>query len=488
MRKQFESQLTLGTTPINEVKIPSKTRSHIVALVAALQHIYISPKWNSKVFSLLAEKVLKDKKQTGREGMSLWEMFVLAQVRLADNSSYDDLHHKANYDTLIRGVLGVLPTDYSLGKQYSYQNIYDNVSLIDDQLLIKINALIVEVGHEIFKKKEDTPLRLKTDSYVCETDTHFPTDYNLLWDSARKCIDTVNHLRKEIEIPGWRKHARWKSSIKSSMRSVGKVSSGGGKNKDVRIKKEARVYLEKTRSLAKKIEPIFNTPISTVSIKILALLESLSYYEKMLVKHIDLVDRRLLKGEVIPHEEKIFSIFQDYTEFIKKGKLRPNVEIGKKVAITTDQFDLIVDYQIAENQSDSQMTRCIVTRIHSRFSIQSFSVDKGYSNQLDRDWLEGFIPEVVMPKKGKRNQAETQKEQQPKYRKLKRKHSAIESNINELENRGLGRCPDRSWKKFRNYTALAVCAYNLHKIGRKILKDRLAQEKKDKERLLKLVA
>ena len=168
----------------------------------------------------------------------------------------------------------------------------------------------------------------------------------------------------------------------------------------------------------------------------------------MLVKHIDLVDRRLLKGEVIPHEEKIFSIFQDYTEFIKKGKLRPNVEIGKKVAITTDQFDLIVDYQIAENQSDSQMTRCIVTR----------------------------------------NQAETQKEQQPKYRKLKRKHSAIESNINELENRGLGRCPDRSWKKFRNYTALAVCAYNLHKIGRKILKDRLAQEKKDKERLLKLVA
>ena len=106
MRKQFESQLTLGTTPINEVKIPSKTRSHIVALVAALQHIYISPKWNSKVFSLLAEKVLKDKKQTGREGMSLWEMFVLAQVRLADNSSYDDLHHKANYDTLIRGGAG----------------------------------------------------------------------------------------------------------------------------------------------------------------------------------------------------------------------------------------------------------------------------------------------------------------------------------------------------------------------------------------------
>ncbi len=37
MRKQFESQLALGTTPINEVEVPTKTRSHIVALVAALQ-------------------------------------------------------------------------------------------------------------------------------------------------------------------------------------------------------------------------------------------------------------------------------------------------------------------------------------------------------------------------------------------------------------------------------------------------------------------
>ncbi|MCF6351660.1 MAG: transposase, partial [Cyclobacteriaceae bacterium] len=212
------------------------------------------------------------------------------------------------------------------------------------------------------------------------------------------------------------------------------------------------------------------------------------YYEKMLIKHIDLVDRRLLKGEVIPHQEKIFSIFQNYTEFIKKGKLRPNVEIGKKTAITTDQFDLIVDHQIAEHEADNQMTRSIVSRIYSKFSIQSFSVDKGFSSKEDREWLESFIPQVIMPKKGKRTKAETEKEHHPQFRKLKKKHSAIESNINELENRGLGRCPDRSWQKFKNYTALAVCAYNLHKIGRKLLKDRLAKQKKEKERLLRLAA
>ncbi|MCZ6899316.1 MAG: ISNCY family transposase, partial [Bacteroidetes bacterium] len=80
-------------------------------------------------------------------------------------------------------------TDYSLGKQYQYQNIYDNVTLLDDELLKAINDIIVEVGHEVFKKKGKTgegelALRLKTDSFVVETDTHFPTDYNLLWDSA----------------------------------------------------------------------------------------------------------------------------------------------------------------------------------------------------------------------------------------------------------------------------------------------------------------
>ncbi|MDQ7032277.1 MAG: transposase [Desulfonauticus sp.] len=196
----------------------------------------------------------------------------------------------------------------------------------------------------------------------------------------------------------------------------------------------------------------------------------------------------MLKGEVIPHQEKIFSIFQDYTEFIKKGKLRPNVEIGKKTAITTDQFDLIIDHQIAEKEADSQLIRGIAQRILPKFFIQSLSVDKGFSSQQDREWLENFISEVIMPKKGKRNKAETKKEHQPKFRKLKKKHSAIESNINELEHRGLGRCPDRSWQKFKNYTALAVCAYNLHKIGRKLLKDQLAKEKKEKKRILKLAA
>ena len=55
---------------------------------------------------------------------------------------------------------------------------------------------------------------------------------------------------------------------------------------------------------------------------------------------------------------------------------------------------------------------------------------------------------------------------------MKNKHSAIESNINELEHRGLDRCPDRGYLHYTTYIALGVCAYNLKKIGKKILENR----------------
>ena len=84
---------------------------------------------------------------------------------------------------------------------------------------------------------------------------------------------------------------------------------------------------------------------------------------ELLEKHIDLLERRLVKGEKIPHEEKLFSIFEQYTEWVSKGKKNPSVELGKKVAITTDQYNLILDYQVMEEESDSQIVSDLAKRI-----------------------------------------------------------------------------------------------------------------------------
>ncbi len=40
----------------------------------------------------------------------------------------------------------------------------------------------------------------------------------------------------------------------------------------------------------------------------------------MLIKHIDLVERRIIKDEKIPASEKLVSIFETHTEWLQKRK------------------------------------------------------------------------------------------------------------------------------------------------------------------------
>jgi hypothetical protein len=101
------------------------------------------------------------------------------------------------------------------------------------------------------------------------------------------------------------------------------------------------------------------------------------------------------------------------------------------------------------------------------------SFDKGHWRPENKALLELEIPHVVLPKLGKRSIHEDELENSRKFKHLKNKHSAVESNINELEHRGLDRCPDRGYMHYKTYIAMGICAYNLKKIGKKILENRL---------------
>ena len=131
MRQKFEQQLSLGTTPITEVKIPLKSRDGLPPVLAGLQYIFMTPELNEKVFAILEKKVCQGKKKTGRKGMGLWEMFVLATIRLALDIDYDRLLHNANFDVLVRKVMGV-HYQFKDGKEYSMQTVKDNVMLLDE--------------------------------------------------------------------------------------------------------------------------------------------------------------------------------------------------------------------------------------------------------------------------------------------------------------------------------------------------------------------
>jgi hypothetical protein len=85
-----------------------------------------------------------------------------------------------------------------------------------------------------------------------------------------------------------------------------------------------------------------------------------------------------------------------------------------------------------------------------------------------------------MPKKGRCTSEQKKLEEAPIFKRLKSKHNAIESNINELEHRGLDRCPNRDQPGFKRYIGLGVTAYNLHKIGRELLRQKRAAARRSK--------
>ena len=63
---------------------------------------------------------MRGKKRTGRQGMTLWEILVLATVRLARDVDYDALHYMSNSDINIRGLLGICK--FGTNKEYSLQS------------------------------------------------------------------------------------------------------------------------------------------------------------------------------------------------------------------------------------------------------------------------------------------------------------------------------------------------------------------------------
>lgn len=477
MRKRFEQQLSLNIKPIEETYINVRSRDSSHKIAFALLEIYKNGKFNEALFEILEDRICVGASKTGRPGMDLWQIFVLAQFRLGMNLNYDRLHAMALNDRMLRTLLGIESTGFNaIQFEFKYQTILDNVGLLSDDLLKEINGLIVSFGHEVFKKKETELLSLKTDSFVVQSNVHFPTDYNLLWDSVRKSLDFVEKfIVKYPSITGWRKLNAWRKEFKNSSRRIGQISGKGGKNKVEKLQEEVRHYTVKAGELVSKIKASMTTfPVRTTA-DVKNNLE-LTKYIKFTVRLIDLLDRRILQGEVINHQEKIFSIFETYTEWINKGKSNPNVELGKKIAITTDQFNLIVDYRIMEHESDSETVIDIASSVLKIYKVGSWSFDKGYWHHINKELLSLEVENVIMPKKGKCNKVEKEEERKPLFKKIRNQHSAVESNINELEHRGLNRCPDKGFTHFKQYIGLGICAYNLHKIGAQIRLEKIAQK------------
>ncbi len=82
--------------------------------------------------------------------------------------------------------------------------------------------------------------------------------------------------------------------------------------------------------LKAKVEEVIKNPPVVMDKEVLieAIIGQLEKYRNYVIKFTDQIERRLLKGETIPAEEKIFSIFEEHTEWLTKGKLNKKVELA----------------------------------------------------------------------------------------------------------------------------------------------------------------
>ena len=314
-------------------------------------------------------------------------------------------------------------------------------------------------------------IRDRCDSFVLKTNVHFPTDISLLFDAIRVMIRICVKWDKQHALPGWRQHQHNLRQFKNVYRKLQKLKHSTSKNEDIKATKDLEIkqayqdyidlagfYLVRVKAgililkTDHKIPEVLFTDLNTFSLHA--------------DRQIDQIRRRAIHDEKIPHDEKVFSLFQSHTEWISKGKAGVPVELGLRVCIMEDSHGFILHSMAMQKTTDDKVAVPMVKATKAKFpSFNACSFDKGFHSPANQTDLNVLIDQVVLPKKGKLSKANQEREYAPEFKEAKKKHSAVESAINALEVHGLDKCLDHGIEAFERYVGLAVLSRNIQKLG-----------------------
>jgi hypothetical protein len=479
MRIVKHPQAQFGQVDIADISFDARSRDDIPAILKGLQYIYVNADTRNKVFALLEDSLDSAAVKTvGRPGMELWKIFVLATVKLGLNCDFDRLQDLANNHKILRQMLG--HSGWEDETHYPLQTLVDNVSRLKPEVLADINQVVVESGHALLKKKPSDALKGRCDSFVVETDVHYPTDTNLLWDAMRKLINEVGRACQTYNVSGWRQYKYNLKQIRKRFIRVQKARYSSSKNADKKAQREQEVhalyrdYLQLAQQMVDKSE---RTLAELATHHCLAQIIEIEHYIQHARRQVEQIERRVLKGEVIPHEEKVFSLFEEHTEWVSKGKAGVPVELGVRVCVLEDQHQFILHHRIMWKETDDKVAVAMVDAAQQRYpQLNQCSFDKGFYTPNNIKALNQRLDRTILPKKGRLNKADQAREQKTGFRQARSQHAAVESCINNLEQRGLDRCLSYGKSGFERHVALSIVSCNLHRVG-------LILQRKERERL-----
>jgi hypothetical protein len=428
----------------------------------------MQPKLRDDILRAVARDVNRDSSpKCGREGMDYWPILVLAAVRLGCNFDYDRLHDLAEQHRALRHMMGIGEWDEET--DFNWRTIRNNITLLRPETLELINHAIVAEGHKLVPEAVET---MRVDSFVGETNIHYPTESSLIRDGLRKVLSLGVAIATLAGVRGWRQHQHLYRKARSLVRRIDRLAARKGKGYQQQIEVLYRELLGLAETILTRADKLRASlkKKGKSSGEVLSLETQLQTFMERTRHVCGTARRRVLQGENVPNSEKLFSIFETHTQLYKRGKAAQPVQFGRQILIYEDGAGFIAQAYLMPRDADDRsvvipQTRVLQKRLKGRIRRASF--DRGFHSPENQRELAEIVAHLCLPMPGAKQAKEQEAMATVEFRQARQHHPGIESAINALQSgNGLGRCRDRSERGFSRYLQLAVLGRNLHVLGK----------------------
>lgn len=469
MRQAYNNCPTLDCLAVDQVELNLQCRDEIVPILRALQHLYGDKAACQTIFDLIAGDVNgKTNPHLGRPGLDYWQILVLAAVRLGCNLDYDKLQDLAENHRKLRLILGIGSwDDYTV---FDWRQIRENITMLQPETIRKISAVIVTQGHQL---EPDAIQKVRVDAFVVETNIHYPTESSLLDDGLRKIIPLAFQLALLLGIDGWRQKEHLLKRVHQLAVRVSKASRSKAKDKTERVRQAYGPLLDLADTLltrARALEQYAAIPAAVASLEAQALHQQLKRYLEPTEKVLNTATRRIVRGESVPNQEKIFSIHEPHTELIRRGKAATPIQYGRNVLVVEDTLGFLCDYRIVpRNTHEKEIVVDVLKDLQERHdgAIREASFDCGFHSPENQEALAKIIDHPCLPVLGV-----PAKKPGVRFRKARKRHPGVESAIGALQSgNGQKRSRDHTEVGYERYVALGILGRNLHVLGKLLLAD-----------------
>jgi IS5 family transposase len=299
---------------------------------------------------------------------------------------------------------------------------------------------------------------------VVETNIHFPTDATLLWDTVRTVTRLVEALHEILPrgVPGFTNRRR------SARRRMPALERMTAQERHTQQEPKYRELLRITEQVLASARQVIQKAARVKGIDVAAqamaeqLRQQITEYCEWGDRVIDQTRRRVIDGEQVPAEEKVYSIFESHTDLIKRGQARKPVEFGHKVFLAESAQGLITDYQVLDgNPADTSHVQASLERHQQIFHCASdlYAGDRGFYSAENWDECQKVgVSQVSIPQRGGHKTAEREAlESSPAFKKGQRFRAGIEGRISVLfRGRGMKRCRAQGRERFAVLVGAAV--------------------------------